>query len=134
MSEPKVVMTSGVFDLLHRGHLNFLWRSKQLGDILVVGVVSDTGVLEYKSRFPEWTQDYRVKMIRDLSFVDSVLVQRSTDPSPLLRAWRPDIFTHGDDWDELLEGAETLAELGVVYTPLPYTEGISTTLLRSHYG
>lgn len=126
----RVVMTSGVFDILHRGHLNFLWMSKQQGDILVVGVVSDAGVFEYKNIWPRQSLEERIKSVRQLSFVDFVEEQETTDPTPLIERFGPDVFTHGDDWDRLLRGQETIERRGIEFLLLPYTKGISSTKLR----
>jgi cytidyltransferase-like protein len=126
----RVIYTAGVWDLLHRGHLNMMWRSKELGDVLVVGVVSDSGCAAYKGRRPAQNVQQRMEAVRRLGFVDVVEIQHGTDPSHNLIRFRPDVMTHGDDWSELLEGNDTLAELGIEFRLLPYTEGVSTTLLR----
>jgi rfaE bifunctional protein nucleotidyltransferase chain/domain len=126
----RVIYTAGVFDLIHRGHLNILWNSKALGDVLVVGVVSDSGCAAYKGRRPVQNVQQRLEAVRRLGFVDVVEIQRTTDPSENLFRFRPDVMTHGDDWNRLLEGNDTLADLGIEFQLLPYTEGVSTTLLR----
>lgn len=130
----RVIYTAGCWDLLHRGHLNILWESKQLGDILVVGVVSQMGAIAYKDRAPVHNEVQRLRQIRALPFVDHAEVQPTTDPTPLLERFRPDVMTHGDDWAELREGNETLSRLGIEFVLLPYTQGISTTLLRENDG
>ena len=129
-NRPRIVMTSGVFDILHRGHLNLLWASKQLGDLLVVGVVESAGVFAYKRVWPRETAEVRIRNLARLGFVDSVALQQTTDPTPLLERFRPDVFTHGDDWERLLQGQESLEQLGVEFVKLPYTPGISSTALR----
>lgn len=131
MNAPRLIMTSGVFDLLHRGHINLLWRAKQLGGVLVVGVVSDSGCKEYKGHTPDQNVQLRMQNVSRLGFVDVVEFQTTTDPSPLLRRFLPDVFCHGDDWARLLRGQETLEQLGVEFMLLPYTPGISTTQLRA---
>jgi cytidyltransferase-like protein len=128
--KPRVIYTAGVFDICHAGHLNFLWQSKRLGDILVVGVVSDHGCAAYKGLFPDRNQQQRIRDIERLGFVDVVVPQTGTDPSTNLERFRPDIMTHGDDWTELREGHETLTRLGVEWVTIPYTEGVSSTQLR----
>jgi glycerol-3-phosphate cytidylyltransferase len=127
---PSVIYTAGVWDLIHRGHLNILWASKALGDVLVVGVVSDAGTAAYKGRRPVQNVQQRMEAVARLGFVDVVEFQHTTDPSENLFRFRPDVMTHGDDWTELLEGNDTLADLGIEFRLLPYTEGVSTTLLR----
>lgn len=130
MSLPRVVMTSGVFDVLHRGHLNHLWMARQLGDMLVVGVVGDSGAREYKGQFPLQPVEMRMRNVARLNFVDVVASQDTTDPTPLLYRYRPSVFCHGDDWQRLIRGQETIDQLGIEFVLLPYTPDISSTLLR----
>lgn len=127
----RVVYTAGVFDLLHRGHLNLLHASRALGDVLVVGVVSDFGALAYKGRLPVQHEIQRAAAVRALGFVDVAVHQETTDPTPMLERFRPNVMTHGDDWPRLREGHESLVRLGVEWVLVPYTPGISTTMLRN---
>jgi len=127
----RVVYTAGVWDLLHRGHLNLLWESKQLGDILVVGVVSDAGCNAYKGFFPAQHSQHRMRAIENFGCVDVVELQATTDPTPLLERFRPDVFTHADgdgDWTEL---RERVRAMGAEYVNLSYTPGISSTAIRA---
>lgn len=130
MNAPRIVFVPGVWDLLHAGHLNLLWRAKQLGDVLVVGVVSDTGTEAYKGRRPAQSERLRLQTVGRLGFVDVVELQATTDPTPLLERFRPAQLVHGSDWDRLREGHETLGRLGIEFVRLPYTPEVSTTLLR----
>ena len=125
-----IVYTAGVFDLMHRGHLNILRASKKWGDILVVGVVSDAGTEAYKGQRPVMDEQTRLELVRSLACVDFAVLQDGTDPSDNLAVIRPHCMTHGDDWHQLKEGHETLERLGIAFVRLPYTPGISTTLLR----
>lgn len=134
MNAPKVVMASGVFDLLHRGHINLLWRAKQLGDLLVVGVVSDAGCHAYKAVWPIQHQQLRIQIIERLGFVDVVLPQHGTDPTELLERIRPDVLVHGDDWSTLRAGQETVERLGIEWVLLPYTPDVTSTQLREAFG
>lgn len=131
-----VIYTAGVFDLLHTGHLRILERSKALGDVLVVGVLTDLGAAAYKPKPPVYNEHARLEMVRSLRCVDSAFLQAGTDPSDVLRALAavgvvPSLMTHGDDWTELREGNETLRELGIRLHLLPYTPDVSTTRVRS---
>jgi cytidyltransferase-like protein len=132
---PVVIFVPGVFDLLHAGHLTLLHRARVLADvgargILVVGVVSDQGTAAYKGRLPAQNELYRLEAIARLPFVDVVELQETTDPTPLLERFRPHALVHGDDWARLRVGHATLERLGIEFVRLPYTPGISTTLLR----
>ena len=122
----KIVYTAGVWDLLHRGHLNILDRSKELGDILIVGVLTDDGAAAYK-RKPIQDQETRMQVIRSLYCVDLAIFQPDTDPTPQLEIIRPHIFTHGNDWQKLIRGQETIERLGIEFVLIQYTDGISTT-------
>lgn len=128
---PRICYTAGVWDLLHRGHLNFLWASRQLGDVFVVGVVMDAGVSAYKGIRPVENLQLRVRAIERLGFVDVIVPQRGTDPTENLERFRPDLMTHGSDWARLREGHATLERLGIAYVTIPYTPGISSTQLRA---
>lgn len=116
----------GAFDLLHQGHLNLLRRARAQCVTLVVGVVSDEGVEAYKRR-PVHDEQTRVEVVRALRMVDHVVLQPTTDPAVILHAIRPDALFHGDDWNRLREGQETLELLGIPYVALPYTKGVSTS-------
>lgn len=127
----RVIFTAGVFDLLHDGHLQFLRASKALGDVLVVGVLTDKGAAAYK-RTPVMDEGVRLELIRSLQFVDAAFLQPGTDPSAVLFALRgigmtPAVMTHGDDWSTLREGNETLRVLGMELVLLPYGKGGGTT-------
>ena len=126
----RVTYTAGVFDLLHAGHLNMLWRSKEQGDVLVVGVVSDAGTRAYKHRLPVENVQQRMDAIRRLSFVDVVVMQNTSDPTPNLLRFQPAVFTHGDADGEWSALHAQVAACGVEYRNLPYTVGISTSMLR----
>lgn len=124
------VYTAGVFDLLHQGHLNVLHASRAMGGRLVVGVVSDAGCEAYKGRRPVQDEATRLEIIRALRVVDEVHLQPTTDPTPILEVVRPQIMTHGDDWAQLREGHGTLDRLGITFALVPYTPGISSSVLR----
>jgi glycerol-3-phosphate cytidylyltransferase len=132
----KVIYTAGVWDLLHTGHLNILRKSRECGDRLIVGVVTDIGAAAYKPKPTVYNEHARMDIVRSLDFVDAAFLQPGTDPSPVLLALdacgvRVSCMTHGDDWAELKEGNETLERLGIELHLLPYTPDVSTTRVRS---
>lgn len=131
-----IVYVPGCFDLLHSGHRNLLRRSKELDDdvLLVAGVVSDDGAALYKRR-PVQSERERMGNVGDLRYVDRVILQPTTDPTPILELLNleglcPRYLVHGDDWSRLLAGNETLDRLEIKLILLPYTQGISTSLIR----
>lgn len=128
----KIIYTAGVFDLLHYGHRHILKQSRELGNRLIVGVVANA---DYKGVTPSWSLDRRVAEVSALPEVDLVVVQPSTDPTPVLNRldWmglRPAAMTHGGDWDRLLEGHETLDTLGIEWVKVPLVSDISSTKIR----
>jgi len=125
-SEPKLIYTAGIWDWMHEGHLNILRRSKALGTHLIVGVVSDDGAEAYKRR-PVQHELTRLQVVAAVKYVDAVVLQPTTDPTPILEWLRPAVMTHGDDWDRLLEGNETLKAMGIEFVLIPYTHGVSST-------
>lgn len=132
MNTPRICFTAGVFDLFHVGHVEILTESKKLGDSLIVGVVSDDGTEAYKGRRPQFNERERMDIVAAMRCVDAVFLQPGTDPSPVLRhlaarGMKPDIMTHGDDWDRLIEGNETLADMGIEFRLIPRTRGRYTS-------
>lgn len=128
----KIVYIPGVFDCLHHGHLSIIKRAKELGDILVAGVVSDAGCMKYKGKLPLFDIHHRLDQVQALKWVDLAIIQRETDPTRELEVVQPDILVHGDEWDRLKEGHETLERLGIEFKLLPHTKGISSTLIREN--
>lgn len=126
----RVGYVPGVFDLLHVGHLNLLTRARAMCDQLVVGVVSDDGCAAYKGKRPVQDQATRLAVLQALRMVDAAMPQATTDPTDNLRDLRPDALFHGDDWARLLEGQETVDAMGIALVLLPYTAGVSSSMVR----
>lgn len=128
----KIAYLPGVWDFCHSGHRNIIKRAKDEADFLVVGAVSDNGVYAYKGKFPIMSEQERLGLVLSLKWVDFAIIQHETDPTRELEVIRPDVLIHGDDWDELKEGHGTLDRLGIEFKLLPYTKGISSTLIREN--
>ena len=107
-----------------------------MGTRLVVGVVTDDGAERYKGKRPQQDQWTRMQIIAALRYVDEVMMQDGTDPTSCLETLRPQIMTHGDDWSELREGAETLRRLGIEWRLIPCIDHphTSETLARIRGG
>jgi cytidyltransferase-like protein len=117
-----------VGDLFHAGHVEFFKKARQFGDYLIVGVLADETVQEYK-RKPILTLEERVRAIQACKYVDEVVVApplRLTEE--MIQRYRIDYVVHGDDFNkDLLEDQYGLAlKLGIFRT-VPYGRGISTT-------
>lgn len=131
--QPSIVYTTGTFDLFHIGHLNVLTAAKGLGDKLVVGVSTDELVAEYKPAKPVVPFEERIRIVGALKCVDIVIPQYTLDK---FEAWEKigfDTWVVGDDWygNPRYESiAKRLRDVGVKVVYLPYTKGISSTLLK----
>jgi rfaE bifunctional protein nucleotidyltransferase chain/domain len=96
-----VVFTNGHFDLLHVGHVDYLQRARELGDVLIVGLNSDasTRALKGESR-PIIPQGERARMLAALACVDYVVIFEETTANSLVEALKPDLYVKGGDWGE----------------------------------
>lgn len=95
----KVVFTNGCFDILHSGHISYLTRAKELGDILVVGLNSDKSVSRLKGKFrPINNQDDRAILLNALECVDFVIIFDEDTPIDLIKRISPDILVKGADY------------------------------------
>jgi D-beta-D-heptose 7-phosphate kinase/D-beta-D-heptose 1-phosphate adenosyltransferase len=95
----KVVFTNGVFDILHSGHVDYLTKAKSLGDILIVGVNSDSSVHRIKGdKRPVINEKERAFIISSLKPVDFVTIFDEDTPQMLIEDIIPDILVKGADW------------------------------------
>lgn len=126
------VYTTGVFDILHRGHLNILTQAAALGE-LTVGIMSDHGVEETKGSRPILSLEERDAQIRSLPFVARVVHYTTVDQRANYESLRPDIVVQGDDWlfsADRSPAIEFMRDHGIRLVLLPRTQGISTTEIR----
>ena len=121
-------------DLIHPGHLNILSVAREHGDV-TVGLLTDAAVASYK-RLPYMTYEQRKIVVENIRGVARVVPQETLDYEPNLRRYRPDLVVHGDDWTTGIQAPvrqrviETLAEWGGRLVEVPYTQGISSTVLN----
>jgi D-beta-D-heptose 7-phosphate kinase/D-beta-D-heptose 1-phosphate adenosyltransferase len=125
----RVVFTNGCFDILHRGHVTYLRRARELGDVLVVGVNSDAGIRRLKGPTrPINALEDRLAVLAALRFVDYLVSFDEDTPHELIRLVRPDVFVKGGDYTrDRLPEASLVEELGGVVRILPFVEDRSTT-------
>jgi rfaE bifunctional protein nucleotidyltransferase chain/domain len=96
----KLVFTNGCFDILHSGHVDYLNKSKQLGDYLIVGLNSDVSVKNIKGdKRPILDETERALIIDNLKCVDYVTFFDEDTPDLLIKSLIPDILVKGGDWD-----------------------------------
>jgi len=104
------VFTNGCFDVLHPGHVQYLEKSRTLGDYLIVGLNSDASIKQIKgpSR-PILEEEARAYMLASLACVDYVVLFEEDTPTNLLAALRPNILVKGADWEgRQLPGSESV--------------------------
>ncbi|MCW8806266.1 MAG: D-glycero-beta-D-manno-heptose 1-phosphate adenylyltransferase [Ignavibacteriaceae bacterium] len=95
----KIVFTNGVFDLIHAGHVDYLSKAKNLGDVLIVGLNSDDSVKRIKGdKRPILKQDERAFILSNLKPVDYVIFFDEDTPETLISEIIPDILVKGADW------------------------------------
>lgn len=118
------VITFGTFDVFHVGHVNILERAKLHGNHLIVGVSSDELNMAKKGRYPVYSQDDRIHILRSLRCVDEVFVEESLElKAEYIKYYNADILVMGDDWEGKFDHLNNLCQ--VVY--LPRTPSVSTT-------
>jgi D-beta-D-heptose 7-phosphate kinase/D-beta-D-heptose 1-phosphate adenosyltransferase len=125
-----VVFTNGVFDLLHRGHLNYLIEARKLGQMLIVGVNSDDSArtLNKGPGRPINNQDDRSFLLAQLTVVDIAVIFNQPTPKELIEYLKPDIIVKGGDYQtEQVVGKEVVEGRGGKVVIIPLTPGYSTT-------
>ncbi len=125
----RVVFTNGCFDILHRGHLEYLINAKALGDTLVVGLNSDSSTRRIKGdRRPIVPQEDRAVLLANLSPVDYVVIFEEDTPLALITALLPDILVKGADWkiDEIV-GKDVVEHHGGRVATISFIPNRSTT-------
>ena len=119
-----VVFTNGCFDILHRGHVEYLKATKELGDYLIVGINSDSSVKRLKGLDrPVNKQEDRVAVLQAIKYVDEVIVFDEDTPYRLIKEVKPDIITKGGDYTQDNVVGNDIAKVVI----LPYIQGYSTT-------
>lgn len=124
-SDKKIVFTNGCFDILHAGHIKYLNKAKKLGDILIVGLNSDSSVKRLKGKTrPINSQNSRALLLSALEFVDFVVIFDEDTPLNLIEKIRPDILVKGADYvGKEVVGSNIAKEVVLV----DFEDGFSTT-------
>ncbi len=124
-----IVFTNGCFDLLHVGHVRYLSEAKKRGDILVIGLNSDSSVRAIKgNKRPVISQNQRAEVLSALFFVDYISVFDEPDPLNLIMTIKPDILVKGADWPEdKIIGGDFVKSRGGKTERIPLVPMASTT-------
>jgi len=127
-----LVMTNGVFDVLHRGHVSYLQRAADMGGSLLVAVNSDASarMLDKGPDRPLNAAEDRAYVLAGLASVAMVTFFNTRNPVELIQAVRPDIYVKGGDYDmETLEETRVVRSWGGQSLAIPFVDGFSTTAL-----
>ena len=124
-----VVFTNGTFDIIHRGHVEYLSKAKHLGDVLIVGLNTDASIKKIKGpKRPINPNADRAAVLSALAPVDYVCFFGDETPHKLIARIIPDVLVKGADWNvEAIVGKEVVEQNGGVVKTIRLTPGRSTT-------
>jgi len=129
-SEEKVIVfTNGCFDILHRGHVEYINNAKKMGDILVLGLNSDKSLKKLKGTGrPYVSQNDRAYILSQLIPIDAVTIFEEETPLNLIKLVKPDVLVKGGDYslDEIV-GKKEVEKNGGTVIAIPLVKGKSTT-------
>ena len=125
----KVVFTNGCFDIIHAGHVDYLSKAKACGDILIVGLNSDSSVREIKGENrPIVSENERAFILSQLKPVDYVVLFNEPTPLQLIEQLIPDVLVKGADWaKENIVGREIVESNGGEVITINFITDQSTT-------
>jgi rfaE bifunctional protein nucleotidyltransferase chain/domain len=124
-----IVFSNGCFDVLHLGHVEYLAKARDLGDILIVGLNSDDSVHRIKgSHRPVNNETARATILAALSFVDAIILFGEDTPHELIKLIQPDILVKGKDYEgKEIVGSDVVKARGGQVVTIELTRGYSTT-------
>ena len=127
--QKKIVFTNGCFDILHRGHIEYLAKAAELGDKLIIGLNTDDSVRRLKGKTrPVNNEDARAILLSSLIFTDQIVFFEEDTPLELIRYIKPDILVKGNDYKpEEIVGYDIVKSKGGEVITIELTSGFSTT-------
>ena len=124
-----IVFSNGCFDILHRGHVEYLSKAADLGDVLIIGLNTDASVKRIKgpSR-PVNDEKARAVVLAALEFVDAIMFFEEDTPYNLIKNVQPDVLVKGKDYKaEDIVGYDIVTNKGGKVETIELVEGFSTT-------
>jgi rfaE bifunctional protein nucleotidyltransferase chain/domain len=127
----KVVFTNGCFDLLHYGHVKYLQDAKKKGDVLVVGINSDSSAKRIKGKKrPVVNEKDRLRLVAALESVDYVVLFKEDTPLKIIKFIKPDVLVKGADWNKNnIIGKDFMLSYGGRVSTIKFVKGYSTSNL-----
>jgi len=128
-SGEKVVFTNGCFDIVHRGHIEVLARTADLGSKFIIGLNSDSSIKKLKGDDrPIINEQSRAILLASLSFVDAVVLFSEETPINLISTLVPDVLAKGGDYEiKTIVGHEIVQKNGGKVILVPFVDGFSST-------
>ncbi|MCX5841791.1 MAG: D-glycero-beta-D-manno-heptose 1-phosphate adenylyltransferase [Deltaproteobacteria bacterium] len=128
----KIVFTNGCFDILHPGHIFYLSKAADSGDVLIIGLNSDASVKKLKGEGrPVMDQYSRAMLLASLCFVSAVVLFEEDTPYRLIQAIQPDILVKGSDYKaEEIVGYDIVKSRGGEVLTIDFVEGYSSSSIR----
>ncbi len=130
----KIITTNGAFDLIHVGHIRNLEFCKSQGDILIVGVNSDSSIKKYKSpKRPIIPEKQRAEVVSGLGSVDYVFVFEELTPIEFLEKIKPDIHIKGSEYKKRLPETDVVEKYGgkIIFRPIPKDEPCTSEIIKT---
>lgn len=128
----KIVFSNGCFDILHRGHVDYLSKAADLGDVLIIGINTDSSVHRLKGTTrPINDEQSRALIVAALNFVTAVVLFDEDTPYELIKKVQPDILVKGNDYlPEEIVGYDMVKAKGGEVVTIPLVKGYSTTSIE----
>ncbi len=125
----KVVFTNGCFDIVHLGHIDYLEKAREKGDLLVLGLNTDQSIQRLKGpKRPIIEENARARMMAAMTFVDFVILFDDDTPLKLIESILPDVLVKGDDYHQgNIVGAEIVLSNGGRVETIQLVPGFSTS-------
>ena len=130
--QKKVVFTNGCFDILHRGHVEYLCQARDFGDVMVLGLNTDSSVkrLGKSPERPINSEETRATILAGLECIDAIILFDEDTPYDLIKFVQPDVLVKGDDYKaEDIVGYDIVMAKGGKVATIPLVKGFSTTNL-----
>lgn len=132
MADKKIVFTNGCFDLIHLGHIDYLSKAADFGELLIIGLNTDASVRKLKGEHrPIKDEQSRAMILASFLFVDFVILFDEATPYELIKKIQPNVLIKGSDYNvEDIVGYDIVKKGGGDIVTLDFLDGHSTSLIE----